>query len=145
MVAPSKSEVEDLIRIAVGQAKEEIDSRFVYLLGERVSREQAQGAIALIVDEARAEFKEMSARIDRLCTDYNAQLDQHKVVIEKIVDEFKGTSAELTASVNEALLETKTLSQHVSAHRPRHGVWRADGEDHHRQRRDVELGQGPQG
>ena len=37
--------------------------------------------------------------------------EQHKVVIGKIVDEFKGTSTELTSSVNDARVETKTLSE----------------------------------
>ena len=111
MASPSKAEVEDFIRIAVSNTVADIDSRFGFLLGERVAREQAQLAIAQIVDEARTEFQETSARIDKLCTDYNAQFEDHKVVIGKIVDEFKGTSTELTSSVNDARVETKTFSE----------------------------------
>ena len=73
MTSPSKAEVEYLIRIAVSNTMADIDARFGFLLGERVSREQAQSAIAQIVDEARTEFQETSARIDKLCTEYNAQ------------------------------------------------------------------------
>ena len=83
MASLSKAEVQDLIRIAVSKSYAEIDARFGFLLGERVSREQAEGAIALMVDEARTEFQETSARIDKLCTDYNAQFDDHMVVIRK--------------------------------------------------------------
>ena len=41
----------------------------------------------------------------------NAHSEEHKVVIGKIVGEFKGTSTELTSSVNDARVETKTLSE----------------------------------
>ena len=75
MAAPSKSEMEDLIRVAFGQAVDNIKQIFGYLLGERVFRQQAEGALNMVVNEAPAEFTESSARIDRLCTDYNAQFD----------------------------------------------------------------------
>ena len=111
MASPSTAEVEELIRVAVGRSQADIDSRFGFLLGERVSREQAESAITLIVTEARAEFAETSARIDTLCTGYNEQFEEHKAVIGKIVDEFKVTSAELTSSVTDARVETKTLDE----------------------------------
>ena len=65
----------------------------------------------MVVCGVRAEFLETIARNDRLCTWYNAQFAQHKVVIQGMVDEFKVTSAELTSSVTDARQETKTLSE----------------------------------
>ena len=112
MASPSKAEVEELIRVAVGESKADIDARFGYLLGERISREQAEAALGQIISEARSEFAGTSTRIDELCTQFTDQFTDHRNVIEKIVNDFKETSASLTASVDAAREETSVLEAH---------------------------------
>ena len=112
MASPSKAEVEELIRVAVGESKADIDARFGYLLGERISREQAEATLGQIISEARAEFVGTSSRIDELCTQFTGQFIEHRNVIEKIVNDFKETSASLTASVDAAREETSVLEAH---------------------------------
>ena len=111
MASPSRAEVDEAIRVAVARSQADMDQRFGYLLGERVSNEQAQAVMSQIVNDARAEFAETSGRIDRLCTGYNAEFTEHKGVIEKIVEEFKVTSASLTQSVDSAREETSLLNE----------------------------------
>ena len=67
MAAPSKAEVEELIRVAVGTAVADVDRRFGGLLQERVSRQDAEAALTEVIVNARQEFVETSARIDNLC------------------------------------------------------------------------------
>ena len=153
MAAQSRTEVEDLIRDAVAAAVAGVEQRFGFLLGEQVSRAQAEGALSLVVSEARAESAETSARIDRLCTGYNAEFVQHKEAILATVADFNVTSAEFTSSVTDARQETKTLSeQNVELS----GSWaKLHGDigtafDEQTAKissvmEDVELGQGPQG
>ena len=75
MAAPSKSEVEDLIRTAVVEGVAGVERRFGFLLGEQVCRAEAEGALSMVISEARQEFSETSVTIDRFRTGYNAQFE----------------------------------------------------------------------
>ena len=92
------------------------------MIGEQLSRAEAESALSIVITDARQEFADSNARIDSFCTDYNAQFDQHRVVIQGIVDDFKVTTAELTSSVSEARRQTKILNERNAERRDQLGV-----------------------
>ena len=122
MAAPSKAEVEELIRVAVTSAFADVDRQSGYLIGEQLFRAEAETALSFVVNETRQELSDANARIDVLCTGYNAKFEQHRVVIQGIVDGFKETTAGLTESVNEARRETKIHDERNTELRDQLGV-----------------------
>ena len=114
MASPSKAEVEEMIRAAVQNAIAEVDVRFGKLLQEQVSRDQAEVALKLVISEADTEFTNNRQRISDLCTGFNQQFEEHKKVIEKIVAEFQASTGGLSASTNEARIETYSLKDELT-------------------------------
>ena len=114
MAAPSKAEGEERIRAAVQAGVADVDLRFGVLLREQLSRQDAESALTLVIDNARQEFKDTSKIIDDLCAGFNGQFEDHKNVIEGILTAFQASSADLTSSVNSARVETKFLAEEMS-------------------------------
>ena len=126
MAAPSKAELEEMIRVAVQTAVADVDVRFGQLLQEQVSHDQTEVALKLVIREANSEFLNNRQRINDLCTGFNLQFEDHRKVIEKIVADFQASTGGLSESTNKARIETETLRDELMSMEERHTKLRED-------------------